>query len=87
MHIFLLPVHASAKHLLGLGVDGNNLQGHMVVYVISSVGTCNSLGQEWTIAAELRDIPLNNTGYLSSSVNVQNIPFEFFHFLSECCVY
>ena len=78
---------ASAEHLLGLWVEGNSLQDLTVVCVISSDGAHNSLGPGWNIAAELRGIPLNSTGYLSSPANVQYILFKFFHFLSECCVY
>ena len=85
MHIFLFHVCASAEHLLGLVVEDNSPQDHVVVYVISLAGAHSSLGPGWNIAAELRDILLNNTGYLSSSENVQYIPFKFFHFLSVCC--
>ena len=86
MHVFLFHVHASAEHLLGLGVEGNILQDLMVVCVISSAWALTNLGPGQNIAAKQRNIPLNSTGYLSSPVIVQYIPFEFFHFLNECCV-
>ena len=87
MHVFLFNLHASTECLLGLVVGGNSLQDLVVVCVILSVGAHNSLGLGQNIAAGLRDIPLNSTGYLSSPANVRYIPVKFFHFLSECCIY
>ena len=87
MHIFLFHMCASTECLLGLGVEGNSPQDLVVVCVISSAGACNSLGPGQSIAAEPKDIHLNSTGYLSSPINVQYIPFKFFHILNERCVY
>ena len=78
---------ASTEYLLGLEVEGNSLQDHVVVCWLSLVRAHNSPGLGWNIAADWRGIALNSTGYLSSPVNVQSIPFKFFHFLSKCCVY
>ena len=55
-------MHASAECLLDLGVEGNNLQDHVIVCWISSARAHNSLGPGRNIAADWKGIPLNSTG-------------------------
>ena len=80
MHVFLFHVHATAEHLLGLGLVGSNLWGHMAVCGISSVVAHKIPGLGLDIAADSRGIPLSSTGCLSDPGNVQCIFLNSFTF-------
>ena len=68
-------MHASAKHLLGVGLEDNNQWGHEVESAISLMVSCNSLDLDWNTAANLWGFLWNNIDCLTNQVNVQCIPF------------